>query len=70
LILGIILVVVIVVCICFVLSHGKLPESADSTTENRIKNIQGRMIYQTKTGGDERFMNPDSLNNEEIRCQR
>lgn len=51
-IFGIILVVAIAVCIYFV-SQGKLPESVDSTTENRTKNIQLGMEYQTKTGGGE-----------------
>jgi hypothetical protein len=64
LILGIILVAAIAVCIYYVLDLSKLPESANSTIENRTKTIQGNTIYQTKVNGDEWFMDPDSLNND------
>ena len=63
-ILGIILVAAIAVCIYYVLDLSKLPESANSTIENRTKTIQGNTIYQTKVNGDEWFMDPDSLNND------
>ena len=63
-ILGIILVAAIAVCIYYVLDLSKLPESANSTIENRTKTLQGNTIYQTKVNGDEWFMDPDSLNND------
>ena len=63
-ILGIILVAAIAVCIYYVLDLSKLPESANSTIENRTKTIQGNTIYQTKVNGDEWFMDPDSLNSD------
>jgi hypothetical protein len=62
--LGIILVAAIAVCIYYVLDLSKLPESENSTIQNRTKTIQGNTIYQTKVNGDEWFMDPDSLNND------
>jgi hypothetical protein len=46
LILAIIIIVVITVCNYYVLDLSKLPESVDSTIENRTNTIQGNMIYQ------------------------
>jgi hypothetical protein len=62
LILAILIIVAIAVYQYHVIDLSKLPESPDSTIENRTETIQGSMVYQTKVDGDEWFMDYEELN--------
>jgi hypothetical protein len=61
-ILALVIVAAVALYNYYIIDPSKLPQPSDDTTKFRAEPVQGDMIYPTKVGGEEWFMDTDQPN--------